>query len=180
MANKVLFDRYRFTVQPAWQGARPDSVTLFRGDDVAEAFKASILGADRELARAKALGAVGDDEAVAVAVAASTPGSAVLPVGMTEEQLGKMKVEDLVAFAQQYATHPGVIDTILRLEYERKSPRKAIVALDPTADPDRLADPNRDPAGEAERQAADERAREAEAQARQAASQAASGAGVGH
>src|SRR4051794_3880918 len=150
MANKVLFDRYRFTVQPAWQGARPDSVTLFRGDDVEDAFKASLLGYDRELARAKALGAVGDDQAVELAAAAAVPGVTVLPVGMTEEQLGKMKAEDLVAFAQQHANHPGVIDTILRLENERKTPRKAILALDPNADPDRLADPNRDPAGEAE------------------------------
>lgn len=176
MALRILVDRYRLTVQPAWNGARPDTITLQRGDDPEEAFKASILGYDRELDRAKRLAAVGDDSELASAVEVGTPGVVTYPDGKTEDDLAGMGAEDLVAYAQQHAAAtPGLVEAIVRIEAGRSKPRKSVLSL-AVDDPDALADPNRDPAGEQAQEAA-RRAQQAEAEARAQAAGVQAGAG---
>lgn len=181
MALRVLVDKYLLTIKPQWQGARPEQAAVQRGDDPTDLFKASILGYDRELDRAQKLGAVGDDDALDRAIEASTPGTlTALPSHITDADLGKMKAEELVAFANQY---PESVPRIVALERESRRPRSSVLALDPDSNPGREVPTTRDPAGEQtaaelaerRRQEANERAALAAAQAE--AAQAAAGAG---
>jgi hypothetical protein len=130
----VLFDKVAYMAKPAWTGARPEQVVYRRGDEVdAESFADSILGdGQRELDRLVELGAIGSPEVLARTAAAQAAVVAI-PAGGTaaysEEELSRMKAEDLAAIGNQ---HPDLIDRIVRIEaLKGAKARKSVLALHP-------------------------------------------------
>lgn len=130
MSEVVLFDKVSYTAKPPWTGARPEAVTLLRGTPIeSDTFADSIMTRDRELKRLRDLGAIGEEKVLAAMVEAAAGPVDLQVTALSDEELGRMTVEEVAAVVGQY---PRELDRVLRLEVAKGAKaRKGVLALHP-------------------------------------------------